>query len=190
MLMLADFIILGLYICRFCTRVRSVMPGVKMIPLAALREFHDKAGMSPDELANFNFEIRLAGVGEPQMFTYGPDSSGTIPPMLDEVYYYDATSGNYDQITASKGNVLYGAINRDFYERKSLIDGCFTVNQNGRVYITVEHEENIIANYYFDLLPDKSGCQFVSVNNKHEVWIWLENDAVYVSNTVTIIMPL
>ena len=63
-------------------RVRSVMPGVKMIPLAALREFHDKAGMSPDELANFNFEIRLAGVGEPQMFTYGPDSSGTIPPKI------------------------------------------------------------------------------------------------------------
>ncbi|MBQ9684173.1 hypothetical protein IJV57_01695 [Candidatus Saccharibacteria bacterium] len=171
-------------------RVREVMPGVIMIPLAALREFHDKAGMSPNELANYNFKIFLAGVGELQMFTYGPDSSETIPPMLDEVYYYDVTSGNYDQITASKGNVLYGAIDRNFYERKSFIDGCFTVNQNGRVYITVEHEKNIIANYYFDLLPDKSGCQFVSINNEYEVWIWLENDAVYVSNTVIIVMPL
>ena len=171
-------------------RVCAVMPGLIKIPLAALREFHDKAGMSPNEPAKYNFKISLAGVGELQMFTYGPDSSGTIPPMLDEVYYYDATSGNYDQITASKGNVLYGAIDRNLYERKSLIEGCFTVNQNGRVYVTVEHEENIFANYYFDLLPDKSGCQFVTVDNGHEVWIWLEDDVVYVSNTVIFIVPL
>ena len=173
-------------------RVREVMPGVIMIPLAALREFHDKADMEPDDLAYFNFGLSSAGSCMLHRFTYGPNSSETIPPMLSEVYYCDVTTGDCDPITAKAGGALYKAIERDFYARKSKIYGSMSVNQNGRLYVTVDHSKDIIADYYFDLLPDKSGCQFVSPGSgyDYEAWIWLENDAVYVSNTVIIVMSL
>jgi hypothetical protein len=181
-----------LYDMLVASKVHAVRPGLIKIPLAALREFHDKAGMKPDNLACFNFGLSSAGSGTLHRFTYGPNSSETIPPMLGEVYYCDVTTGDCDPITAKAGGALYKAIERDFYARKSKIYGSMSVNQNGRLYVTVDHSKDIIADYYFDLLPDKSGCQFVSPGSgyDYEAWIWLEDDAVYVSNTVIFVMSL
>ena len=156
------------------------------IPLSAIREYSEAIGADQEE-STITTSLMPRG-GDSYLFTYGEGSSDVIPPMLHEVYFCDYVNNKLEPISTN-GMVMCSAISRDFYSRKSVIFNTVTINQDGRLYVTARHGDCLVANFYFDLTPGGGGCQFVQQDGPHEVWVWLDDDVVYISISADLSLP-
>ncbi len=165
-------------------KIRQSEMGVTELPLAALREFHDAVGYSPEQSCLMSFFLPGSEEGL-YNFMVGAGSDDAAALELLEVYYYDSGYDSYESISGNR--VLYGALYRDFYSGEALLCGYMSVDQYGKLYVQVAHRDCISADFRISLSPNTMGYQFISSDWSYSYRIWSDGDILFIAPTTIFI---
>lgn len=154
--------------------------GITMLPIKALREFTELAGLPDDPPCVLGFALPRAEDG---LFNYilGAGSDVSTRIELVDIYFFDVATGEYGPIIG--GKVLNDALFRDLYSGDGLICGHILVDQYGGLYIEMSESDCIAADFIIDLNSGPTGVQFILSDGSRSMHVWSDGDTVYVAES-------